>query len=92
MQSKECVGNDLSRSTIDTFTPNSWKTGQSSMDAKKANESPQSNFASMNSEELNSEVQPRRILKAQRASLAQTGKVYQLSSFGKQPQAPDASN
>ena len=63
------------------------------MDAKKANESPESKFASMSLEEANSEVQPRRILKAQRASqAAQIPKVYQLSSFGKQPQAQDGSS
>lgn len=28
---------DMTRSTIDTFTPNSWKTGQSSLDAQKKN-------------------------------------------------------
>ena len=47
---------DMTRSTIDTFTPNSWKTGQSSLDAQKKNMTAQLELKASKQEDYNSEL------------------------------------
>ena len=71
---------DFNKTMVDTFTPCSWKTGQSSLEARAKNQPTHIERQSANLADFElTQEQPRKILKAKRTTTGSNEEVHKLS-------------